>query len=184
MLCSAGHRYSVYGRSQWQPEAIDSGALNVNWNTNRKASQPPTRGPYIARRYRTGPPACGIAAPSSAQTRPSHTTQQGPEDPPEHRLRPVHGRDDERDGDERPDADHVDHVQRRGLPQADAADEGSVGRDRRKTQWKCGNGRKASRQLDVPRRELATRLRRERPSRASTNGSARRSGTGENFVSR
>ena len=50
VLCSAGHRYSAYCAKPMQPEAIDSGALNVSWNTNRNASQPPTRGPYIARR--------------------------------------------------------------------------------------------------------------------------------------
>ncbi len=39
--------------------------------------------------------------------------QERAEDPAEHRLRPAHRRDDQRDRDERADADHVDHVQRR-----------------------------------------------------------------------
>ena len=48
--CSAGHRYSAYCAKPIHPEAIDNGALKVNWKTKRNASQPPTRGPYIARR--------------------------------------------------------------------------------------------------------------------------------------
>ena len=43
--------------------------------------------------------------------------------PPEHRLRPAHRRDDQRHRDERPDADHVDHVERRRTGHADAADQ-------------------------------------------------------------
>ena len=54
--------------------------------------------------------------------------EQRADDPPQHRLRPVHRRDHQRDRDERPDADHVDHVQDGGVPETDAADEARAGR--------------------------------------------------------
>ena len=42
-------------------------------------------------------------------------------EPADQRLRAAQGRHQERDRDERPDADHVRHVQRRGLKQAETA---------------------------------------------------------------
>src|SRR5438874_1999140 len=60
------------------PDAIDSGALKVSCQTKRNESQRPARPGYMARRYRTGPPACGIAAPNSAHTMPSQTTSAAP----------------------------------------------------------------------------------------------------------
>ena len=50
------------------------------------------------------------------------------QNPSQHGLRAAHGADDQRNGDERPDADHVDHVQRGGAAQADSADQGSASR--------------------------------------------------------
>src|SRR3979490_1812403 len=95
-----------------QPDAIESGALKVSCQTNRNDSQRPTRGPYIARRYRTGPPACGIAAPAPPRPpplrprppdlRPDEAVardEDRPDDPAEHRLRAVHRGDDQRDCD-------------------------------------------------------------------------------------
>ena len=38
----------AYCAKPMQPDAIDSGALKVSWNTNRKDNQRPTLGPYIA----------------------------------------------------------------------------------------------------------------------------------------
>ena len=79
---SEGHRYPAYCAKPMQPEAIDSGALNVSCQTNRNDSNRPARGPYISRRYRTGPPASGNVAPSSAHTRPSHATSAAPSTQP------------------------------------------------------------------------------------------------------
>src|SRR6185369_15935561 len=45
------------------------------------------------------------------------------QDPAEHGLRPAHRDDDQRNSDEGSDANHVDHVQRRGAPETDAADQ-------------------------------------------------------------
>src|SRR5512146_27916 len=47
--------------------------------------------------------------------------EEGAEDPAEHRLRAAHGGDDEWNGDEGTDADHVDHVQRGRAPEPDLA---------------------------------------------------------------
>src|SRR5262249_23092240 len=52
--------------------------------------------------------------------------EQGAEDPAHHRLWAVHRRHDERNSDERADADHVDHVQRGRVPEADAPDESVI----------------------------------------------------------
>ncbi len=49
--------------------------------------------------------------------------QQRAYDPAQHGLRAAHGADYQRNGDERAYADHVDHVQRCGAPQANAADQ-------------------------------------------------------------
>ena len=58
--------------------------------------------------------------------------EQRAEHPADHGLRPVHRGDDERDRDERPHADHVDHVQRGGVPEADSPNQpGIVGGGRR-----------------------------------------------------
>ena len=46
------------------------------------------------------------------------------DDPAEHRLRAAERRHEQRDRDERTDPDHVDHVERRGLEQAEAARQG------------------------------------------------------------
>ncbi len=59
------------------------------------------------------------------------------ENPAQHGLRTAGGGDDQRQRDERPHADHVDHVQRGGFGQADAADElglrlGNIGEAHRK----------------------------------------------------
>src|ERR1051326_3068049 len=66
------------------------------------------------------PPDPGIAAPSSLQIMPSEMVHQGNE-PAEHRLWPTERREQERNRNERPDADHVCHVERRGLEQAEAS---------------------------------------------------------------
>ena len=50
-----------------------------------------------------------------AQFRPHQaiaSRQHRPQDPTQHRLRTAHHRDHQRDGDKRPHADHVDHVER------------------------------------------------------------------------
>ena len=67
-----------------------------------------------------------------AQFRPDQPVAHGEdraEDPAQHGLRSAHCAHDQRNGDERPHADHVDHVQRGSAADADAADQGrgSVG---------------------------------------------------------
>jgi hypothetical protein len=52
---------------------------------------------------------------------PSHDDDHERDDPPEHRLRPAERRHQQRDRDERTDPDHVDHVERRRLEQAEPA---------------------------------------------------------------
>jgi hypothetical protein len=47
---NAGQRYAAYCAKPMQPEAIESGALKVSCQTNRKESQRPARPGYIARR--------------------------------------------------------------------------------------------------------------------------------------
>ena len=62
-----------------QPEAIESGALNVSCQINRNDTMRPSRlGPYICFRYSYDPPAAGNDAPSSAHTRPSHIASTAP----------------------------------------------------------------------------------------------------------
>ena len=59
-----------------------------------------------------------------AELRPDHSVRKGQQraqHPAQHRLRPAHLGQDERDGDEGPDAHHVDHVERGGLFQAQSA---------------------------------------------------------------
>jgi hypothetical protein len=61
-----------------------------------------------------------------AELRPHQTVaqrQQRADQPAQHRLRAVHGAEDERYGDERAHAHHVDHVERGGFFQAQPADE-------------------------------------------------------------
>src|SRR5207245_11636831 len=47
--------------------------------------------------------------------------QQSAEDPGEHSPPPTHRRQYEGNGDERPDADHIDHVQRDSAPEPDVS---------------------------------------------------------------
>src|SRR5271157_5971765 len=62
-----------------QPEAMESGALNDNCQMKRKDSRRPREfGPYASLRYWYDPPALGMAAPSSAQTSPSHRARTAP----------------------------------------------------------------------------------------------------------
>src|SRR5271165_1313053 len=62
-----------------QPEAMESGALNDNCQMKRKDSRRPREfGPYASLRYWYEPPALGMAAPSSAQTSPSHRASTAP----------------------------------------------------------------------------------------------------------
>ena len=59
-----------------------------------------------------------------AEFRPHHAVterEQRAYDPSDHRLRPAHGGDDEWDGDERAHSDHIDHIQRGGSSERDAA---------------------------------------------------------------
>ena len=55
------------------------------------------------------------------------------DDPAQDGLRTAHGRDDQRDRDERPDAHHLSHVQRGGREQPQGADEPAVRGDLRST---------------------------------------------------
>jgi len=47
---NAGQRYAAYCAKPMQPDAIESGALKVSCQTNRKESQRPARPGYMARR--------------------------------------------------------------------------------------------------------------------------------------
>ena len=105
------------------PDAMDSGALNVSCQTNKKREQlaefRPVHLAQIADRT------AGLRE-GRAQLRPHKAVtrhQQRAQHPAEHRLRPVHRRDDQGNGDERPHPDHVDHVQGGGVPQADPANQ-------------------------------------------------------------
>ena len=69
----------------------------------------------------------GMAAPSSAQTMPSQSATSGAQHPAEHRLRPVHLGQQNRNGDERADPDHLQHVGGGGAEKSDAADQRGVG---------------------------------------------------------
>ena len=65
-----------------------------------------------------------------SQFRPDQPVTDGKDraqNPAQHGLWAAHGADDEGNSDERPHADHVDHVQRGGGAEADAADELVVG---------------------------------------------------------
>ncbi len=53
--------------------------------------------------------------------------EEGAEDPAEHGLGAAHGAEDEREGDEGADADHVEHVQRDGSAEREGAVEGGTG---------------------------------------------------------
>ena len=61
--------------------------------------------------------------PSSAQTSPSHITSKAPKIHPSIACGPPIARHDQRDRNERPDADHIDHVERCRTGHADAANE-------------------------------------------------------------
>ena len=66
---------------------------------------------------------CRAAPPQFAPHQPVAQHEHRGHHPADQRLRPAHRGDEQRNRDERPDADHVGHVERRGLHQAKFAGE-------------------------------------------------------------
>ena len=66
----------------------------------------------------------GIAAPSSAQTMPSHNATIAPSTPSENSLGTIHLGEENGNRDERANADHFQHVGRERARKPDAANKG------------------------------------------------------------
>ena len=126
VLCSAGQRYPAYCAKPMQPGGHRE--RRAEGELQDEEERQPAADPRAVHRAQVAHRAAGLRQ-RGAELRPDQAVahdEQCAEHPAQHRLRPVHRRDHQRDGDERPDADHVDHVQRGRVPEADAADEAAI----------------------------------------------------------
>ena len=106
----------MYWEKPVYPEATSSGPLKMNCQMNRNGRMAAQPGPAEGlAQVQVGASGAGHRRAEFAPHQAVAQRQARAQQPSEQALRPAHGADHQRDGDERPHADHVAHVERRGL---------------------------------------------------------------------
>ena len=124
----AGARNAAYCDRPIDPLAIESGAETMSWKTKRKLRKRPVR----PERWRAGSGRCHRLRAGGAEFGPDEAIAEGEEcagDPAEHGLGASHGGEQDGQGDEGADADHVEHVERDGAGEGEGAGELGWGLD-------------------------------------------------------